>query len=181
MVIADLEKSTCILPQGKRAASRKVAVFRLADQAYGLPLDVVQEILPMMWLSRPPGIPKALAGFFDRGGVSIPVVRLAALFGLPEQPAKLYTPLIVLRCADKPLALSVDEIQEIVSIQESQIAPLQESFCFNDSAIGLAACGQTTLVLLSHEGLLTKEEKSRIEQLAEIEQARLDRLREDCA
>jgi purine-binding chemotaxis protein CheW len=153
--------------------SEYLVVFQVADQSYGLPLHVVREILPLAMLSQPPGLPPVLAGFLNLGGVAVPVVRLARLFGLAEQPPGLYTPLIHVHCDDAPLALLVDAVHGITPINESAIVPLHQDLCFNNCAVGLTAVGQLNLILLSAERLLCEEERRRVRELAAIEQARL--------
>jgi purine-binding chemotaxis protein CheW len=158
-------------------ASAKVAVaFRLAEQVYGLPVDFVREILPLAWLSQPPGMPAVLAGFLNLRGVAVPVVRLACLLGLTEQPPGLYTPLIHVWCHDTSVALLVDAVLGVLPLDESAIVPLQQNRCFNNCAVGLATSGQTNIVLLSQDRLLREEERIRLGELAAIEQTRLAKL-----
>jgi purine-binding chemotaxis protein CheW len=157
-------------------AAKRAVVFRVADQAYALPLHFVREILPMAWLSRPPGLPPVLAGFLNLRGTAVPVVRLAYLLGLVEPPPGLYTPLIHVRCHDTPLLLLVDAVVGIFPFDESEVVPLHQNRCFNNCAVGLMTCGQTTVVLLSEERLLREEERIRLGELAAIEQSRLSKL-----
>src|SRR5258708_2578808 len=99
-----------------RTNVRRYVIFHVALQAYGLPLDAVREILPLAQLSQPPGMPSLLAGFLNLEGIAVPVVRLSRLFELPEQTPGLYAPLLIVRAADLTVALLVDSISEIASI-----------------------------------------------------------------
>lgn len=166
----DSTGKTCI----QRASARKVLVFQLAGQAYGLPLEAVREILPLSLLSQPPCLPPVLAGFLNLGGVAMPVLRLARLFRLAEESPRFYTPLLILRCEDLPLAVLVDAVQDVVCLDESQVTPFHE----NDCAEGLATVGTTNLVLLSDQRLLREQEQRRFRELAALEQSRLDDLQE---
>lgn len=160
------------------AAMRKILIFRLGGQSYGIRLDAIQEILLMPWLARPPGMPEMLAGVLDLRGRAVPVVRLAVLFGMNEESWTLYTPLVLLRAADLPLGIVVDAVENVVTLDDSSIAPLGENFCVNDCAEGLAMVGQRTVVLLCSQRLLREQELLRIRELAAAEQARLERLQE---
>lgn len=164
--------------QHKAADRRRAVVFQLASQTYALPIAAVSEIVPLAALSQPPGMPPVLAGFLNLGGVAAPVVRLARLLNVPEQPAGLYTPLIILRSAGSPLALLVDAVMAIETIDEHAIVPVSESCCFNDCAEGLVTLGKSRVVLLSEHRLLHRQEERRIAELAAIEQARLAELQE---
>jgi purine-binding chemotaxis protein CheW len=157
-------------------AAKLTVAFQVADQAYGLPVHFVREILPMAWLSRPPGLPPVLAGFLNLRGTAVPVVRLAYLLGLTDRPPGLYTPLIHVRCLGTSMALLVDAVIGILRVDESVVVPLQQNSSFNNCAVGLATSGGTNVVLLSEERLLSEEERIRLGELAAIEQARLSKL-----
>ena len=157
---------------------QRIVVFQVAAQLYALPVVAVSEIVSLAQLSQPPGLPPVLAGFLNLGGAAIPVVRLARLLGLPEQPVGLYTPLILLRSAGSPLALLVDAVRSIELIDEQAVVPVGENYCFNDCAEGLVTLGESRIVLLSEQRLLREQEQRRIAELADIEQARLAALQE---
>jgi purine-binding chemotaxis protein CheW len=158
---------------------RKFVVFRVADQAYGIPLDAVQEILAMAKLTRPAGLPPVLSGFLNLGGVAVPVVGLARLFGLAAREAGLYTPLLIVRCAVQRLALLVDSVMGITPIDTSSAVPVGANVCFNDCAEGLVTAAETNVILLSYERLLREQELRRISELTAIEQSRLASFEEE--
>ena len=157
MGVAELERTVHDEAATPCYTARKIVVFQLAGQAYGIRVDAVWEILPMPQLSQPPGLPHVLAGFLNLGGLAIPVIRLARLFGLDELAPSLYTPLLLVRCAEQPVAILVDAIQEIISVDESSIVPLPDNLCFNNCAEGLATASGTNVVLLSDRRLLHEQ------------------------
>lgn len=158
------------------AGRRLVLVFQLAGQSYALPISAVSEIVPLAQLSQPPALPPVLAGFLNLGGVATPVVRLARLLGVTEQPVELYTPLIILRNTGSPLALLVDRVLGIDSLGACDVAPIGEAYCFNDCAEGLLTLNGSRVVLLSEHRLLRRQEEQRLAELAAIEQTRLAEL-----
>lgn len=64
-------------------------IFLLADRMYAVPVEAVQEIVPMAELAQTAGAPSFLAGFLDFGGELIAVVSLRRLFKLPDRPREL--------------------------------------------------------------------------------------------
>lgn len=84
----------------------------------------------MAWLSSPPGLPSGLAGFLDLRGTAIPIIRLDRLFDLPDQPAGLHTPLIVLRRAPGPIGILVDSVRGIVPVPVARLVhiPVDRTF-----------------------------------------------------
>lgn len=178
MGVAEIEREVSGVASKPLQAARKVLRFHLAGQAYAVPLHFVREILPMALLSQPPGLPPVLAGFLNLSGMAVPVVKLARLLELDEQAPGLYSPLLIVRSAGLPLALLVDSVDGIASIDELAIVSLGGNLCFNDCADGLVTIAGTNVVLLSEERLLREQEKRRFSELAEIEQARLANLQE---
>lgn len=164
---------------GSPRGGRKVLVFQLGGQAYGIAVDAVREILPMPLLAHAPGLPPVLAGFVNLGGVAVPVVSLARLFGVVQQNPGRYTPLVILHCRGLALALLVDAVQGVVRVHAEAVVPLSDTLCLNSCAEGLATAGETSFVLLNTDRLLREQEQRRIDELAAIEQTRLDELVED--
>ena len=157
--------------QRPAAAAPRVLVFRLAAQAYALPVACLREIVPLAQLSRPPALPPLLAGFLNLEGRAVPVVRLARLLGAAEQRTGLYTPVLILR-GDSSVALLVDAVEGIVTLDDAALVPIRESFCVNDCATGLALVGDKHVVLLDERRLVRAEEQRRIDELAALAQSR---------
>jgi purine-binding chemotaxis protein CheW len=118
-------------------------------------------------------MPGVLAGFLNLGGTLIAVLRLSQLFGLPEVVPGLYTPLVILRLPEGPLALLVEKVSKFVSLPEASIVPAQENYSFNECVDGLVAGDKGTLLLLSGERLLLEKERQCLAQLEALEQERL--------
>jgi len=156
--------------------SQRILVFRLAGQVYGIPLAAVKEIVPMPLLSRPPGLPSVLAGFFNLGGTAIAVLRLDHLFAVPNQTPFLYTPLLVLQNFGFPLALMVEEVISIDAIRESSILSAPENSSFNACTEGVAATNEGHVIILSPKRILLETEQQSLAALAAVEQTRLAEL-----
>jgi purine-binding chemotaxis protein CheW len=163
-------------PGPRPALARAVVVFHIAGQAYGLPLADLREVVPMAELSRPPGLPLLLAGLLNLGGTAVPVLRLDRLFGLPEITPGLYTPLLLLRGGDPPLALLVERVSRIASLPPEAVLPVPAHQAFNDCAEGVTTLDGHVVVLLSAERLLLEKEQQCLAELQDQEEARLREL-----
>jgi purine-binding chemotaxis protein CheW len=159
-----------------RLDQRRVLLFDLSGQAYAISVLAIREIVPLAMLSQPPGLPPLIAGFLNLGGTSVAVVRTARLFGLPERETGLYTPLLILRDTQLPLALLVDHVSGIVSVADADVVPIRDHDSFNACAEGMISLGGQHAVLLSPERVLLEEERHRIRELAAAQQARLDEI-----
>lgn len=156
-----------------RRAQRKLVLCRVSKQAYAIPLEPVQEILPMSALSHPPCLPAVLAGFLNLGGELIPVVRLDRLFGLPCHTPDLFTPLLLVRSFDSVIAYLVEQVTGIVTIAASSVLPVPEECTFNACAEGVIVDHGDSVILLNPARILTENEARRICELSAMEQTRL--------
>ena len=57
--------------------SRVLLAFGTCEKECALPLEDIQEIVLMAWLSRPPSMASILEGFLNLRGVAIPVVSVS--------------------------------------------------------------------------------------------------------
>lgn len=64
----------------------KTLIFHIGSDPYGLRLDAIERVLPLLELKRLPLAPCAVAGLMDYQGAPVPVIDLAVLAGLaPSQ------------------------------------------------------------------------------------------------
>lgn len=163
---------------GQRPSTgRHVLVFRVAGQAYGVPLSIVKEIVSMPLLSQPPGLPSVLAGFLNLAGSAVAVIRLDHLFAASKQTTRLYTPLLILHNVGLPLAVIVEDVVGIVVVADSAILPLPDNSSFNKCAVGVATVDAFHIIILSPGQLLLRAEQQRVADLAALEHTRLAELR----
>jgi purine-binding chemotaxis protein CheW len=144
-----------------------------------LRLDEIREIVFLAELSRPPGLPAVVEGVLNLGGDVVPVLRLDRLLGLPEMTPALYTPLLVLRDAEPPVALMVETVRNVVAVAGGSILPVPSDHSFNDCVEGMvtltshAGDRAGVILLLSAERLLLEKEQQHLAELQDREQARL--------
>jgi len=148
-------------------------VFRLGDRECALPVSAVSEFVALPFLTRPPGLPPVIAGFFVLEATAIPVIRLDRLFDLPEQPPDSYTPLIVLKTGLPGTALLVDRISGIVDVAPTSMLPVDESQTFNDCAVGEIVNDGSAISVLDVERLLLKKEHQCVAAFQAMEQKRM--------
>jgi chemotaxis signal transduction protein len=167
--------------QNKRSSSStelgvRVCLFELAGHAFGVRLESVSEIVPMAALSHPPSMPRVLAGFLNLRGTSLPVLKLAALLGVPEPRLELHTPLVIVRHGSLLLALLVDRVTGIVSVPAGAHMSIAPSGSFNGCVAGqlseLSATGDA-IHLLSIDRLLLENERRILAEFQATETTRL--------
>jgi purine-binding chemotaxis protein CheW len=151
----------------------KYLIFHLADRTYAVPINCVEEIVPIAELSSVPGAPSFLAGFLDIGGQLTAVLSLRRLLGMPDHASGLYTPLVILKGDAPKIALEIDEISRIAAIEEEMLVPITGGCCLNDCATAVARLNGEAIVLLSAERILLEQEQRRIAELTDLARHRL--------
>ena len=156
--------------------ARTLLVFELAGRACALPVETVQEIVPMAELAHPPGLPCVLEGFLNLRGGAVPVLRLNRLFDLPARPPGLHTPLIILPTRPCALALLAEAVTGIVTVPSGSILPIRDKNCFNDCVEAEMEIHERLVHLLSPERLLLEKERQCVAELQAKAQQYLDEL-----
>jgi purine-binding chemotaxis protein CheW len=151
----------------------RVCLFEVAGQRFGLRLESVSEIVPMAALSRPPSMPSILEGFLNLRGTALPVLRTAALLGLPQDPLELHTPLVIVRGDTLPLALLVDRVTGIVALPVDDFLPIAGSDSFNGCIDGRLTTAEHAVHVLSLDRLLLEKEQQILAQFHATESSRL--------
>jgi purine-binding chemotaxis protein CheW len=155
---------------------RDLLVFDISGQFCALPVEDLLEIVPMASLSRPPSMPTIMEGVLNLRGTAVPVVLLSRMFRLQERPLELYTPIIVVRRRDCPLAFLVDHVTQILSISVEDAVPLPKDHSFNDCAEAQVTTSERVVYILSLKRVLIEKEKQCLTEFQTMEQQRLNEL-----
>ena len=67
----------------------------IEDQRYGLPLERVEQVLPMVWVTPLPEAPEIVIGVINVHGSVLPVLDIRKRFDLPTRAWGLTTKLVV--------------------------------------------------------------------------------------
>lgn len=97
--------------------------FRLAEQWFGIPVMVVQEVLVAMRIARVPMSPEAIAGFLNLRGQIVTAVDLRTTLRLPNRDVGAEVMNVVVRHESELFAFMVDEVGDVVSVPNDTVAP----------------------------------------------------------
>jgi len=153
--------------------TKNLLIFHSGGLDCAFPLESVREVAPMATLSSPPGMPLGLAGFLDLRGTAVPILRLERLFGLPEQPPGLHTPMIVLHGAGGPIGVLVNSVRAIVAVDSEEFLDIPADRTVGGCATGAFALDGDLIHVLSADALLTANETRLVEDLAAMAQEHL--------
>jgi purine-binding chemotaxis protein CheW len=155
------------------ALAGKYMTFRLADEAYGVEIVKVREIIGMTSITCVPRAPRFLRGVIDLRGKVIPVMDLRVQLGMtPAQPTD-QSVIIVVQCAAGGGALTigvlVDQVLEVRAIAAGQIAPVPSLGAgARDGAfiLGIGRTDQGVVMLLDVGRLLSDADARALDEAA---------------
>ena len=105
----------------------KYMTFKLADEAYGIEILSVREIIRMMDMTRVPRTPDFISGVINLRGKVITVIDLRMKFGMKSIDATDQTVIIVVQIktesSELTMGLLVDEVLEVRSVAAEAIEP----------------------------------------------------------
>jgi purine-binding chemotaxis protein CheW len=99
-------------------------VFRVGLEWYGVAVEAVIEVLPMVALNELPGT-EAL-GVMTLRNQTIKVFDLRQRFGLPTSDYRLDTPIIAVRSPQDAIGLVVDEVDDVMQADKATIGPYSD-------------------------------------------------------
>lgn len=99
--------------------SRQFVTFEVANQFFGVPVGVVQEVLLNEKYTPMPLAPHGCGGLFNLRGEVIGTVDLGVRFGLPSRPMSGAVVNVVVLAGGEPVSLLVDRIGLVVDLDDA--------------------------------------------------------------
>jgi purine-binding chemotaxis protein CheW len=148
---------------GDDAATVQFLVFRLGEEAFGLPIGAVDEVARAPdKMTRIPNAPEFLEGVLNLRGEVLPVIDQRKRFGLPAKARRAGQRLVVVRSARHRAGLIVDSVSEVLRTSPRAIEPAPELLDGTNhlvnGVVNLAAKNEMVL-LLDPEELLSQAER----------------------
>lgn len=105
----------------------KLIVFQLEGEEYAISVQSVGSIERILPITRVPSTPSFVKGVINLRGVVIPVIDLKERFYQKNTEFTEQTRIIIVHIDDITIGLIVEEANDVVDIQSSQIEPPPES------------------------------------------------------
>ena len=102
-------------------ADARLVVFLLEDQRFGLSLDRIDRVLPMVAIRPFPKAPPIVTGVFVLHGDLVPVVNPRRRLRLPDRRVRTSDQLLVVRTRRRRLALVVDAVENVLEVPAAAI------------------------------------------------------------
>ncbi|WP_305041842.1 chemotaxis protein CheW [Geoalkalibacter sp.] len=139
----------------------QLACFRLGEEFYALDIMKIREIIKPQKLTPVPRAPSFIEGVINLRGVVIPVVDMRRRFGLPIEPGRQKSRIIICSFSEKIIGLLVDEVTEVRSFTREEVQPPPPFMQgpATDFILGVCRVRGELLVILDVEKILSNDEK----------------------
>jgi purine-binding chemotaxis protein CheW len=157
-------------PAAAAVPVREFLTFRLGEEDYAIDILQVQEIRMLEAVTKLPGTPEYMKGVINLRGLIAPVIDLRVKFGLASAECGPFTVLIVLRIAQRLVAVVVDAVADVVALSQDEIKPAPQfiSAVNLEYVIGLGTPGGHMLILLDIERLISSQELGLFDALSPV-------------
>ncbi|HUL59190.1 MAG TPA: chemotaxis protein CheW [Anaeromyxobacteraceae bacterium] len=154
------------MSQNVEAADRKQYLsFSLAGSEYGIPILKVKEILQYETITRVPSTPRSVRGVINLRGSVVPVVDLAAKFGLAETPLTRWTCILIVEAVldgqKTVMGVMSDAVREVIELAPQDVEP-PPSFGTQvrvDHLLGMGKAGKRFVLLLDVDRVISADEQ----------------------
>ncbi len=109
--------------KNKASDSRKIVLFKLGEEEFGLDIKKVLEIIKVPQYTKIPSSEAYIEGVINLRGKIIGVANISKKLGFPVKPDDDNSRIIVTEIGDDNIGLRVDMVKEVISIDNDEIKP----------------------------------------------------------
>jgi purine-binding chemotaxis protein CheW len=161
----DIEQS--VVNQEEDTQKGKFLTFTLGNEAYGLEIKYVTEIIGVQEITEVPELPEYIRGIINLRGKIIPVMDVRLRFRKPFREYNDRTCIVVVDIKDISVGLIVDAVSEVMTIQDQDVVPPPElnKGLGNKYIKGIGKVGSEVKLLLDCSKLLNDDEVQNLENI----------------
>lgn len=149
-------------------SERKLVVFRVGRETYGIDIGAVAEISQMQDITHVPRTPIFIEGIINVRGQVLPVIDLRKRFGLEQTQLSRDSRIIQVEVGVYKLGLIVDAVTEVLPISSSMVEPPSPVISSIDTEFiqGVVKAGERLIILINLERVLSKKEQDLLTEIA---------------
>jgi purine-binding chemotaxis protein CheW len=143
----------------------QLVVFRLGEDFFAMLIANVNEIIRLQKITPVPKAPPFVEGVTNLRGRVIPVIDLRARFGIAPKMDGHMARIIVVEQGERLLGMIVDAVDEVLTVPEDAIEPVDEMVVSVDSQFlsGIVRLEDRLIILLDQEQVLSAGEFSALQ------------------
>jgi purine-binding chemotaxis protein CheW len=156
-----------VINQEEDTQKGKFLTFTLGNEAYGLEIKYVTEIIGVQEITEVPELPRYIRGIINLRGKIIPVMDVRLRFKKPFREYNDRTCIVVVDIKDISVGLIVDAVSEVMTIQDQDVVPPPDlnKGSSNKYIKGIGKVGNEVKLILDCSKLLNDEEVQNLEDI----------------
>ena len=149
----------------------RLVAFVIDGNHYGLPLEQVERVLPLVAVSPLPKAPASAAGIINLHGQVVPVLDVRRRFGFPTRGYGLSAHLVIARASRRTVALPVDEALGVLEMNAGAVKPPDSVLPGIGHVAGVVALPDGLLLIHDLDAFFSLEEERQLAGALEGEEA----------
>lgn len=156
-------------------AIQQLVKFYIADEAFGIGIKQIFQILKPQEVFKVPNTPPFIEGLINLRGKVMTVFNLRKRFNMPDKENDEDTKILVIRMDEYLLGFTVDSVSEILRIQDEDIVETPPTLTNFDKRFlsGVAKVEEKLILLLNLEKILTPDEENQVKEMVEKNESQL--------
>ena len=156
-------------------AENQYLILEVGDEAFGVPILTVQEIIGYREVTPLPNTPAFLQGVLNLRGVIVPVVDLRLQFGMEPEEYNNFHVITIVQVCGKVMGIIVDAVQDALMISQEELRPRPDlaSRMRTEFIAAIAHVKEQTILLLDLDRILTDDEIGVLDMVADPSQGEL--------
>jgi purine-binding chemotaxis protein CheW len=145
-------------------ANTQLVIFKLDDEAFGVDILQVKEIIKPQKAIRVPNTPSFIEGIINLRGEVYGVFNLRKKLQFPEKDIDDITKMMIISVGNMDVSFIVDEVSEILRIDEGQIKEPPELVAgINRKYISAVAdIGERSIIILDFQFIMSEAEQEEL-------------------
>jgi len=148
--------TTTLSQPSHQSTTVNLCTFRLHEFMIGIDVTLVQEVLNRQDATRIPLVSDVVQGLINLRGEIVTTIDLRRRLGLPQRSVEEPCMNVVIRTADGPVALTVDQIGDVIDADESlfEFPPPTLGGPHREFVTGVFKLDETLLLLIDLDRVL---------------------------
>lgn len=143
----------------EESATNKYLTMYINQQCYGIPIELVMEIIGMQKVASVPEFPYYAKGIINLRGLIVPLIDVNLRLGYDQQEYTDKTCVIVVNVHGIEIGLIVDEVDEVIDIRDADInpPPKNSTVAADEYVSGIAVLPDKLILQMSCEKIIGTE------------------------
>ncbi len=158
------EEKTSLAGMWEQGDVAQLIVFHVGEEAFGIPIEEVREIIQIGQVTPIPDSPDFVKGIINVRGDIIPTIDLGTTFYLPKKEGVLPRHIVITRKEPNIFGLMVDEVSEVLRIPKKEIKPPPKllTTIHEEYVTGVVTNKDQLIIILDLDAVLSEEEMLRL-------------------